>query len=450
MSNPVATSPFVDKDYLLGEVLGVGGMGVVYSAIQLSIARRVAIKIPHPDLAADPSVNRRFRSEADACGRIGHRNVARMIELGGRDGTLYLAMEYVGGTPLDKLVLDQGPMEPELAVNLCGQLLDGLHEIHSNGIVHADIKSANVLVEPLPDGTRRAVVIDFGLARFANDPCSHDPRLLSGTPDYLAPELIQGTPPTFASDIYAAGVVLYELLTGTTPFSGGSSTEILARQVHDAAVPPSLRSPEQTIPDAIEDVVMRALAKDPAARFVTAALFAAALRAATSTATAHVEPARIGRGSELDVFSAETATRDWHGRRPSIVRVAAALVGDSTRIVMIRAAIAAALASGDDNGVVSSYLELVRALIDARQMKAAAAELERGLVLLRPRIQVKATPPATWRLQLCLAALYSGLGDPARARGAAILGKDDAVRAASIVGEDRARALLVRLAGHSA
>lgn len=446
MQDPVAIPPLLARDYLLGEILGVGGMGVVYSATQLSLARRVAIKIPHPPLAGDTSVSRRFRSEALACGRLDHRNIARVIDFGGRDGQLYLAMEYVAGTPLDKLVLEQGPMETAVAADLCGQLLAGLEEAHTKGIIHADIKTANVLIETLADKTRRAVLIDFGLARFSDDPNSHNSLLLSGTPDYLAPELIQGWPPTIASDIYAAGVVLYELLTGTTPFGGGTSAEILARQVDDAAVPPSLRCPEQAIPDAIEDVVMRALAKNPRARFESAAVFRAALHVAA--ATAQVRAPRIARGTESSVFSSETMTRDWPRTRPAIVRTPR--VSESARIANTRAVIASALVGGDGDAIVQAYLELVRALIDNRQIAAATGELERGIALLRPGITGKTSPPAMWRLQLSLAALYSGMGDATRAKGAAIVGQDDAVRASSIVGEDRARALLVRLARHSA
>lgn len=294
----------------------------------------------------------------------------------------------------------------------------------------------------MPDGTRRAVVIDFGLARFADDACSQSELMLSGTPAYLAPEVIRGGSPTVASDIYAAGVVLYELLTGETPFGGGSSLEIMTRQCDDVPVPPSLRCPEQIISNALEAVVMRALEKDPAARFATAAKFAAALRAATITPV--ILPRSIARGTESIAFTAETRTINWSRQHVSAPTIE--LAPEHDRIVKTRASVAAALASGNADAIVTSYLELVRALIDSKLIAAAASELERGLARLRPSVMGAVTPAATWRLQLCLAALYSSLGDPKRAKLAAMIGQDDAMHAASVVGEDRAHALLVRLA----
>lgn len=435
----------LERDYQLGEVLGGGGMGVVYSAVQRSLGRRVAIKVPHAELATDPAVSRRFRAEARASGQLDHRNIARVIDFGGRDGALYLVMQYVAGTALDKLVMQHGPMEPGIAAELCDQILAALGEAHTAGIIHADIKTANVLVETLGDKTLRAVVIDFGLARFYNETSFDDGLLLSGTPDYLSPELIRGGPPTVASDIYAAGIVLYELLTGTTPFGGGTSGEILDRQLHDAVVPPSLRCPDHNIPIALETIVMRALAKDPDARFATTAQFALALRAATPIVLLAPRQ-RVARGTQGSGFSAETTTRNWQREQMPLLRTATAARSETTRIQQIRIVVREALAGGDGDAIVTSYLELVRALIDGRQLVEAAAELERGIAILRPDVASKATPPAIWRLQLCLAALYSGLGNPARARGAAMVGQDDALRAASSVGEERAHELLVRLA----
>ena len=181
--------PF-EGNYLLGDALGSGGMGTVYRAIQVSVGRRVAIKLPHAELANDPFVIRRFRAEAAAGGRLDHRNIARVIDLGGRDGALFLVMELVSGTPLDKLLTDSGGLEVHVATELCGQILAGLHAAHTAGVIHADLKSGNVLVEWPANGTPIARIIDFGLARFRDAPASADDRLVSGTPDFLAPELI--------------------------------------------------------------------------------------------------------------------------------------------------------------------------------------------------------------------------------------------------------------------
>lgn len=427
--------PF-DGHYELGELLGSGGMGNVYSAVQVSLGRRVAIKLPQLQLGTNSLVTRRFRAEALAGSRIDHRNIARVMDFGDRNGVLFLVMEYLAGVTLDNLLLEHGAMSSSVAVDLCGQMLDGLGAAHNAGIIHADIKSANVLVDMRPDGSSIVRVIDFGLARFCNEPAFQDERLLSGTPEYLAPELIIGGLPSVASDIYAAGVVLYEVLTGTTPFVGGTCEEILRRHTDDVVVPPSLRSPDHDISAGIDAVVMRALAKQPAARFETAASFAAALRACPVIIA--LAPL-TRRGTRPPPFSTEATTRDM------VRETAVAPADESAHIQQMRASIAESIQGGDGDVIVTSYLELARALIDGRELPRAIAELEQGLALLRVETRV-GKPSGTWRLQLCLAALYSGSNQPDRARAAATLGREDAVYAASRLGEDRANELLVRLA----
>ena len=182
----------LDAKYLLGDVLGRGGMGVVYSATQRSLERRVAVKVPHPELVSDPFVLRRFKTEALAGAKLAHPNIARVIDFGGGDSSPYIVMEQVGGTSLDKLVTEVGPIGTDAAADLSRQILAALDAAHSAGIIHADIKTGNVLVETLPDGALYARVIDFGIAHFSNDASHFDVRVLSGTPYYLAPELIQG------------------------------------------------------------------------------------------------------------------------------------------------------------------------------------------------------------------------------------------------------------------
>ncbi|HUS31404.1 MAG TPA: serine/threonine-protein kinase [Kofleriaceae bacterium] len=432
----IALDPF-DGHYELGELLGSGGMGNVYSAMQVSLGRRVAIKLPQRHLVSNPLVLRRFRAEALAGSRIDHRNVARVMDFGERNGVLFLVMEYLPGVTLDSLLLEHGPMLGSAGPDLCGQLLDGLAAAHSAGVIHADIKSANLIVEMRADGPI-AHVIDFGLARFVNAPELEVERLLSGTPEYLAPELITGGLPSVASDLYAAGIVLYELLTGATPFAGGTSDEILRRHSEDAVVPPSLRSPDQGIHAALDAVIIRALAKEPAARFETAASFAAALRACPRT----LAVAPRAKRETAPPFSTESPTRDLHPEPPEDV------ASDTDRIALIRAAITEAFARNDGDLLVTSYLELARALIDDHDLPRAIAELERGLRMLRST--ARETASGAWRLQLCLAALYSGTAQPERARNAATLGREDAARAASELGKTRAESLLARLKRSSA
>jgi serine/threonine protein kinase len=432
----------LDTHYVLGDVIGCGGMGIVYSATQVALGRRVAIKIPRAELATNPFVLQRFQTEARAGGRLSHRNITRVIDFGGGDGTPFLVMEYVAGDALETLVAEHGAMEPALAIDIVTQILAALHEAHTAGIVHADIKSGNVLVETLPDGVHLARVIDFGLALFIDEELVNDHRILSGTPEYLAPEVVRGGRPTIASDIYAAGIVLYELLTGATPFAGGTSQEILARHLDDVVVPPSLRAPEQHVPRAIETAVMRALSKEPGARFASAAEFATMLR--TSIPVEERRSARLARGTLDSVHSPATPTRNWRGPVTSPAPLA---VGTRLETVAIRCVLADAIASGDGDAIVAAYLELVHMLVDDHQLAAAANELEHGLELLMRGIHANAT--ATWRLQLCLAGLYSGLGDPLRARMAARLGYELARGTSSELGQQRAKELLARLSRYA-
>jgi serine/threonine protein kinase len=428
--------------YVLGEALGSGGMGTVHSAIEVATGRRVAIKLPHSALAGNANVNRRFRAEARAGAQLDHPNTIRVVDFGGEDGDLFLVMEYVAGIPLDQLVIDQGPRDTHGAVEVVRQLLAALDHAHAWGILHADVKTANLLVESTANAPLRARLIDFGLARFAGESTHAGDRMLSGTPDYLAPELIEGGVPTVASDIYAAGVVLYELLTGFTPFGGGSSDEIMQRHVEGMVLPPSLRSPEQEIAPAIEAVVMRALERDPRNRFASAAEFAEAL---PLTAAPIILPARLARGSQASAYSTEAITRDWQPQAlPPVPRISH-LTSKRPLLGPLRDAVTQAIVNRNDDAIVASYLELVRALVDSHQLSKAVAELEQGLENLR--VGGASSPaPALWRLQLCLAALYSGLGNHVAARRAASLGREDALRATSNVGRDRASELLTRLA----
>lgn len=267
--------------YVLREPLGAGGMGVVYRADQLILERPVAIKFLHPELDGDPVVSARFQTEARTAARLDHRNTVAVLDFGqDDDGHPYLVMEYVRGRTLRELV-DDGAMAPERAIAICAQILAALGEAHRAGIVHADVKSENVLLESRTDGDR-VKLVDFGLACVSRSSARDeipDERWVAGTPEYMAPELIRGDRPTPASDLYAVGIVLYELLTGITPFGGGRSIEIFTRHVMDAPVPPSVRFPDLEVPRALEQVLARSLEKDPSRRYADAESFASELLA---------------------------------------------------------------------------------------------------------------------------------------------------------------------------
>lgn len=271
--------------YILGQRLGVGGMGVVYEAMCLKLGAHVAVKFLHPDRSNDERARRRFDDERIAGRVVAHPNVVAMLDTGTTDdGAPFLVMERVLGEPLGVRIAREGRMSPVRAVAIARQILAALATIHDAGVVHADVKSDNVLVAARGDGTDVCKLIDFGLARvqFATKSSNADgqdsrDQWLSGTPEYMAPEVIRGAGSSFSADLYAVGIILYEMLTGSTPFAGGTAAEIVHRHLDDEAVPPSLRCPELELPSTLDDLVLRALQKAESERIHSARAFDAAL-----------------------------------------------------------------------------------------------------------------------------------------------------------------------------
>ncbi|HWO23053.1 MAG TPA: serine/threonine-protein kinase [Kofleriaceae bacterium] len=439
----------IDESYRLGALLGIGGMGVVYAAIQCSLGRTVALKLPRPELASDPVARGRFRTEALAGSRINHRNVARVLDFGEVHGTPYLVMEYIAGPRLGDLVLKRGPLPLAFAIDLTMQILAGLQDAHANGIVHSDVKCDNILVSLERDGRVSPRLIDFGLARFVDEPraaCADGKRLIAGTAEYLAPELIHGEVSTFASDVYAAGALLYEMVSGATPFAGGTRAQVMCRQLDDDPVPLSWRAPDRGVSPLLDDLVVRALAKDPAARFVDAAAFGAAL-ARVTTDGERARPSRSWLAAGSAAFSAEGATASMSADGVSHARSSLASEGPlvGSPLAERRHAVGGAILRGDGDAIAVAYLELSRALIDAHQLPIAITELEEGVELLSASSNAARRSPQ-WRLLLSLAALYDGQGDRARARVTTCAARDQAVAAGSAVGRECAERLWTRLA----
>jgi serine/threonine-protein kinase len=279
--------------YELGERLGSGGMATVYLAEDRTLDRQVAVKVLDERYASDPSFVERFRREASAAAGLGHPNIVAVYDRGEAEGTYYIVMEYIDGPDLKEVIRARAPLPPEEAVGYARQILAALEAAHRRGIVHRDIKPQNVMVGE--DG--RLKVTDFGIARAGAETGMTEAGSVIGTAQYLSPEQARGDDVTPSSDCYAAGIVLYEMLTGRVPFDGERPVTVAMKQIHEPPVPP--RTFERAIPAALEEVVLVSLAKRPAERFADAdemsRALAAALGGQPTGATAVIPPAQTAQ-----------------------------------------------------------------------------------------------------------------------------------------------------------
>jgi beta-lactam-binding protein with PASTA domain/predicted Ser/Thr protein kinase len=271
MANP-RKGTMVDDRYRLDHKIGSGGMADVWLAEDTELDRNVAIKILHDRFAQDGEFVQRFQREAQSAAGLQHPNVVGIFDRGSFGDTYFIAMEYVDGPSLKDLV--KGGMSTKDAIDFTRQILKAARFAHRKGIIHRDLKPQNVLI----DDEGRARVADFGIARGGENSDITATGSVMGTAQYLSPEQAQGKPTTPQSDIYSIGVILYEALTGRVPFEGDSAVAVALKQVSEAPRRPSAINPD--IPPALDAVVMRALAKDPEARFKDADAFLKALDAA--------------------------------------------------------------------------------------------------------------------------------------------------------------------------
>ncbi len=276
----VGEGSVVDGRYRVLSRLGSGGMADVWLAEDTHLQRRVALKVLHRRYAQDREFVERFRREAESAAGLQHPNVVAVFDRGEFEGTYYIAMQYVEGPTLKSLI-DSG-LQPDQAVSLIRQVLEGARFAHRRGIVHRDLKPQNVIVDP--EG--KAVVTDFGIARAGVSEITQTGSVM-GTPHYLSPEQAQGMEVTAVSDLYSIGVMLYEALTGRVPFEGESAVAVAMKQVSQTPQRPSSINP--AVSPALDAVVMRALEKEPGERFQSADAFIAALDAALK------DPGALGR-----------------------------------------------------------------------------------------------------------------------------------------------------------
>src|SRR5215212_1924988 len=252
-----------DGRYRIVRKLGTGGMANVYLAEDQELGRRVAIKILDERHASDEQFVERFRREAKNAAALSHPNIVSIYDRGEAEGTYYIAMEYLDGRTLKELLVRFGPPPIRIAVGYTRQILSGLAFAHRFGLVHRDIKPHNVLV----DSAGHVKVTDFGIARSGSSQMTEAGSII-GTAQYLSPEQARGAPVDQRSDIYSVGVLLYELLTGSVPFTGDTPVEIAMKHLSEVPQQPSKRRPN--VPRGLDLAVVRALAKDPDDRYQTA------------------------------------------------------------------------------------------------------------------------------------------------------------------------------------
>jgi beta-lactam-binding protein with PASTA domain len=269
----VEPDTIIDGRYRVISRLGTGGMADVYLAEDQLLGRSLAVKVLHHHFAEDQEFVERFRREASSAAGLSHPNIVGIFDRGEWDGTYYIAMEYVPGRSLKELVRAQGPLEPVVAIDIVTQILQAARFAHARGVIHRDLKPHNVIL----DEEGRARVTDFGIAQAGASDMTMTGSIM-GTAQYLSPEQAQGHAVSAASDLYAVGVILYELLTGAVPFDGDTAVVIAFKQVAAQPLAPSVANP--AAPAVLDEIVLRALAKDPAARYAGAEEFIAALRGA--------------------------------------------------------------------------------------------------------------------------------------------------------------------------
>lgn len=288
--------------YTLGDRIAVGGMGEVWRATDGVLGRTVAMKLLSPSLAEQPGFTRRFREEARNTAMLQHPNIAAVYDYGEDAGASWLVMELVEGEPLSTIIREEGPIEPRRAASIVAQAASALQAAHDAGVIHRDVKPANILVRP--DG--QVKLTDFGIARAVDAAPITRTGEVMGTAQYISPEQATGKPAGPASDIYSLGVVAHEMLSGTRPFDEGSPVATAMAHIHND--PPPL---PDGVGQPLAGVVMASLAKDPGNRPPSAAVVASALRGGPEAAAF----------DSTEVFPSDAGpTQAMHGPAPTMVQ----------------------------------------------------------------------------------------------------------------------------------
>jgi serine/threonine protein kinase len=334
--------------YTIVEKIAEGGMAVVYKGFQESLNRYVAIKVLRGELAQDQQFIARFRREALAAGKLSHPSILQVYDAGVAHGVYYIVMDYAQGGTLKELTR-WGPMDPERAASLIAQVADALGYAHQQGLVHRDVKPTNILLTR--DG--RPLLTDFGIAKALYETSQLTRTGTSiGTPDYMAPEQIEGKPVDGRTDIYSLGIVLYELLSGRVPFRASTPVALLYKQINDP--PPPLRSLNVEVPSWLEAVLDKALAKRPQDRFQQASEFAQALRqqyvpgpVARPPETHYTPPPREQRAATTSSRQSTFVPESRPAKRPRSRGLVWLLLGAILAVLLVLVGVGAYLLLGD-------------------------------------------------------------------------------------------------------
>jgi serine/threonine-protein kinase len=346
-SNQAWLGKIVDGRYRVLEVIGRGGMGVVYRVEHLRMGKHAAMKVLHRDLAQDAEVIARFEREAAAVSRLTHPHTVQVFDFGNAQGALYLIMELVRGQDLARIIERDGPMPWARAAPLLAQVCGALQEAHELGIVHRDLKPENVLISRTTRGRDFSKVLDFGLAKLDTRGAAKretERTAIVGTPYFMAPEQIRGDEVDARTDIYSFGALMFELLTGQHLYTGSTAVGVLTKHLTAEPDVPSMRKPKAGVPPAVDAICKKALAREPGERWQTAAELGEAIdevyRETVTEATgikrsfaAVLEDSSITeshlrlRRSDIDAYEASLKRRVWWGLAVTVLLLGGIAVG---------------------------------------------------------------------------------------------------------------------------